>query len=142
MVKQPSRSAWLKALVNKVSEGNLASFAERTRMDYTGLNLMVNGKRAISEKTIIKLCSRLSVDPPDGVVGVAVETKSKAHEPIKSEPTITIPISRAEQTIEKLTGSVERLTQLLLEERQGRLRLEEENRQLRAGASHARSKGA
>lgn len=67
MTKGNPRQHWLKALIASVSEGNLSDFAEKTRMDYTGLNLMVNGKRPISEKTVIKIANRLKVEPPKGM---------------------------------------------------------------------------
>lgn len=57
------RQDWLRALVNRFAEGNVTAFANRVKLDPSVMNLLVNGKRPITEKTVVKLCSRLGVQP-------------------------------------------------------------------------------
>lgn len=73
--KENPRQHWLKELVRTRFEGSLKAFSEKTKMDYTGLNLMVNGRRAISEKMVIRICNRLKVAPPEGMEAIAIESK-------------------------------------------------------------------
>lgn len=79
MAKANPRQDWLRALVNRFSEGNVTAFAARVKMDPSVMNMLVNGKRPITEKTVVKLCSRLNVEPPEPVQGIAKESNASPN---------------------------------------------------------------
>lgn len=88
-----TRQVWLRALVQAKDSGNLAAFAERVKMDYTSLNLYYNGKRGISEKTVIRICNKLNIPPPVGVTRYAIESNPVAG---VAEPRTVAPNETAE----------------------------------------------
>lgn len=96
-------------------------------MDYTGVLLMLKGTRKISERTVVKVCSRLGVDPPEtdphlgkqrqGLAPSVVAEPTAAYgKPTERESQLMAMIERLLATNEQLVnrlGTMERIVQAL-----------------------------
>lgn len=119
---QIARQSWLKAVIAKRADGNVSDFSKRYSLDYTGMVLMLSGKRAISEKTMVKVANRTGEPLPEGYianVGIPKSTEvtypkiaSEFGVPMELERAITSVVSsqlRMTSTVEDLVKAVDEL---------------------------------
>lgn len=58
------RRTWLRGLLNTYADGDIGALAGLVKMNRTPLSLMLNGRRTITDKTVVRICNRLKVEPP------------------------------------------------------------------------------
>lgn len=104
-----SRKQWLQELVNTYSDGVTKDFANRVGIDPTGLYLYLGGKREVSDRTVIKVCNKLSIMPPEGMLASAIQSKT----PPPPEPSEAERVDRVEAAIERLNKAMDEQSVLL-----------------------------
>lgn len=87
MDSQELRKRWLKQHFN-ANGAEVKAFAEKVKIDRTSMSLMLSGDRDISDRTIYRVCGRLSVAPPEGMIGLPEKSNTSKHEPIPGQETM------------------------------------------------------
>lgn len=97
--------SWLSGLINKHSEGDLTAFAKRYKLNRSAVSLMVNGKRKMSDKSVVRIASRTGAKPPTGFT--VYEERNELQQEV-AEPT-SVPIGQFEEVVTLLKSQM-RLT--------------------------------
>lgn len=113
------RLHWLQRLVTQYGEGDVQAFSDRVKINRSTISLLLHGHREVSDKYVVRICNRLHVEPPPGVLSHSVAPV--AEQARASEPAPTYG-SRTDVLLEQILRNQEQhalllktLTELILE---------------------------